>query len=258
MDIRPGIEFAKITDIGCQREENEDSFAYWEPESDDQFRRLGRLAVVADGMGGYEGGQQASSIAVKTVCEVYESAEDGNPQAALLHGLHTAHARIQEYSRQHPGFFGMGTTCTAVSLKEDQLYFAHVGDSRLYLIRENTISRLTHDHSYVSRLVESGVIRAEEAEHHPQRNILTAALGVGSELTTDSPAAPLNLQAGDVLLLCTDGLWGLVSDQELHDAIVSKTPAEACVQLVKLARQRGGPDNITLQVLRISSNGAGR
>lgn len=258
MSIRPGIEFANLTDIGCHREENEDSFAYWEPEGEEEFQQKGRLVVIADGMGGYEGGQQASSLAVRTVCEAYESADENDPQAALVQGLQLAHARIQEYARQHPAFFGMGTTCTAASLRNQQLYFAHVGDSRLYLLRNGKISRLTRDHSYVGRLVESGLIAAEQAENHPQRNVLTAALGVGTELTPQFPATPIVLQDQDVLVLCTDGLWGQVSEVELQEAASCRDPQEACRELIELARRRGGPDNITVQVMRINSNGAGK
>jgi protein phosphatase len=126
-----------------------------------------------------------------------------------------------------------------------------VGDSRLYLVRDAIISRLTRDHSYVGRLVESGIVRPEDAEKHPQRHILTAALGAGIEVAVDSGEQGLDLQDSDDLLLCTDGLWGVVSEQELSTASTKNAPAECCAALVQLARQRGGPDNITVQVLRI-------
>lgn len=250
MNVKPGIEIAGLTDVGCQRENNEDSFLYWEPTADDEFRRKGRLAVIADGMGGYEGGQEASRLAVTTVREVYESVVRDDPQAALLEAFATAHARIQDYAELHPELQGMGTTCTAVVIRGRQLYFAHVGDSRLYLVRAAHITRLTRDHSYVGRLVESGIVRAEDAEKHPQRHILTAALGAGIDVAVES-GDRANLQDYDNLLLCTDGLWGVVSEQELESASNSNPPAECCASLVKLARQRGGPDNITVQVLRI-------
>src|SRR5579864_8019747 len=128
MRIRPGIEIASLTDIGCHRENNEDYFSYWEPENEEQFAHKGRLAVVADGMGGYEGGQEASRLAVETILETYGSSAD-DPQAALLTSLRTAHQRIREYGDQHPQLFGMGTTCTAMALHGAQLHFAHVGDS---------------------------------------------------------------------------------------------------------------------------------
>jgi protein phosphatase len=145
----------------------------------------------------------------------------------------------------------MGTTCTALAVCGGRLYFAHVGDSRLYLIRNESIQRLTRDHSYVGRLVESGIVRAEDAERHPQRHILTAALGAGREVDVDGPDQGLALQQADHLLLCTDGLWSVVTEEELETAVSGNTPAECCNVLVKLARQRGGPDNITLQVLRV-------
>jgi PPM family protein phosphatase len=257
MNKAPGIEFASLTDIGCQRERNEDSSAYWEPDSEDGLERRGRLAVIADGMGGYEGGQEASRIAVQTICETYADTGLLDHQIALVSSVRAAHERIQEYAIQHPELFGMGTTCTALSVVHSQLHYAHVGDSRLYLIRHGSISQLTRDHSYVARLVMSGVIRPEEAELHPQRHILTAALGVGEQPLIDTPEMPVALEPGDVLLLCTDGLWGIVSNDELRKFANSGSPSEACRQLVQLANQRGGPDNITVQVLRFSGNGAG-
>jgi|SRR5580704_15837391 serine/threonine protein phosphatase PrpC len=251
MIVKPGVEVASLTDVGCQRENNEDSYLYWEPVGDQEFQRKGRLAVIADGMGGHEGGQEASRMAVETVREVYDQAFDDDPQAALVESFGVAHTRIQDFAERQPAFHGMGTTCTALVLRGRQLYFAHVGDSRLYLIRAARILRLTRDHSYVGRLVESGIVRAEDAEKHPQRHILTAALGAGRDVVVDGPEQPVALQVGDDLLLCTDGLWSVVTEEELETAVSSNPPAECCAALVKLARQRGGPDNITLQVLRI-------
>ena len=251
MAIRPGIELASLSDIGCQRENNEDSYSYWEAPSEEQYQRKGRLAIVADGMGGYEGGQEASRLAVKVVEELYASAPNG-PLSALLAGFQAAHARIQEHANEHPDLHGMGTTCTAAALIGDQLYFTHVGDSRLYMVRGTTISRLTQDHSYVSRLVEHGVISSEEVESHPQRHILTSALGAGTEITPDYSESPIGLQKGDVLVLCTDGLWGLVSEDEVQGIVSQNNPADACRELVRVAKERGGPDNITVQILRMS------
>jgi len=256
MQIRPGIEMASLSDVGCQRENNEDSLSYWEPQSEAEFRQKGRLAVVADGMGGYEGGQEASRLAVETVQDVFDQEPAADPRGALLKGFKTAHERIRKYADEHPQFQGMGTTCTALALNDLHLYFAHVGDSRLYLVRGNTILRLTRDHSYVGKLVESGVLRSEEAERHPQRHILTAALGAGSEVEAEAPASPLRLEAGDALVLCTDGLWSLVQELEILEIVAGRVASAACAELVKLARERGGPDNITVQILRVSGNGA--
>jgi PPM family protein phosphatase len=250
---RPGIEVAGLSDVGCQRENNEDSYLYWEPASDQEFQHKGRFAAIADGMGGYEGGQEASRIAVETVREVYEELVRDDPSTALEEAFAAAHERIQAYAAKHPELHGMGTTCTAIVLHGKQLFFAHVGDSRLYLVRGRQISRLTRDHSYVGRLVESGIVRPEDAEKHPQRHILTSALGAGTEVTVESSRPAITLQNEDRLLICTDGLWGVVSEEELEKEVRKGTPAEACAALVKLAIQRGGPDNITLQVLHIST-----
>jgi serine/threonine protein phosphatase PrpC len=251
--LKPGIEAASLTDVGRQRSNNEDSYLYWEAGSDEEFRRKGRLAVIADGMGGYEGGQEASRLAVETVRAVYEHALGADPQVTLLEAFELAHQSIQRYAADHPQFHGMGTTCTAVAIVGRQLHFAHVGDSRLYHIRAETISRLTRDHSYVGKLVESGIVRSEDAESHPQRHVLTAALGSGGQVVPDAPDRPFPLEDGDTLVLCTDGLWGVVGDLELGRVAQSNSSAEACVALVRMALERGGPDNITVSVLRVSA-----
>jgi serine/threonine protein phosphatase PrpC len=250
---KPGVEIAGLTDVGRLRENNEDSYLYWEPASDEEFLRKGRLAVIADGMGGYEGGQEASRLAVETIRAIYSGSLDGDPQKTLIAAMETAHQTIQRYAAEHPNLTGMGTTCTAMSIVGRQLTFAHVGDSRLYLIRAEAVSKLTRDHSYVGKLVESGIVRSEDAEAHPQRHILTAALGSGREVTPDFPEHSLALEEGDSLLLCTDGLWSLVPEQALAHVIRSNTPADACTELVNIALDRGGSDNITLMVLRINA-----
>ena len=180
MQIRAGIELASLTDLGCQRSNNEDRYSYWEPVSDEEFERKGRLAIVADGMGGYEGGQEASRIAVETVVEHYSSTAGDDPQALLIGGLRAAHQQIHDYAAAHDELLGMGTTCTAIAVVGKRLYYAHIGDSRLYLVRGSNISRLTHDHSYVGRLIENGLISAggsrdPSPEAHPH-----GSAGIGS------------------------------------------------------------------------------
>jgi PPM family protein phosphatase len=252
MQIRTGIEVAGLTDVGCQRGNNEDSFYYWEPQDESEFERKGRLAIIADGMGGYEGGQEASRLAVETVLDVYRAVSTSDVQESLIQALNVAHARILQFANTHLELQGMGTTCTAISITGDRLYFAHVGDSRLYLVRGADISRLTKDHSYVGRLVDSGILSPEEAEAHPQRHILTAALGAGSEVNPDFPEAAVGLQQDDTVVLCTDGLWSMVTESELHDIATKKPAAKACKELIDLARKRGGPDNITVQVIHLA------
>lgn len=250
MLIRPGIELANLTDTGLHRAENEDYYCYAEPDDDADFARKGRLAVVADGMGGHEGGKIASTIAVESVRDVYLAEPGNDPAEALRVAFLKAHAAIQDYARQHPELEGMGTTCTAIVIIDGRLSFGHVGDSRLYLIRGLTISRVTQDHSQVGRLVEEGLLTLEEAAVHPQRNVLTAAMGV-DPASADFSESPVPLEPGDILLICSDGLHGLVSDQEMLATAASETPAGACTELVRLAKERGGFDNITLQILKI-------
>jgi PPM family protein phosphatase len=251
---KPGIEAASLTDVGLQRSNNEDSYTYWEPESDEDFQRKGRLAVVADGMGGYEGGQEASRLAVETVRHVYDRDFHNDPQQALIAGMESAHANIHRYAIEHPEFYGMGTTCTAISIVGDRLYFAHIGDSRLYLVRGEKISRLTRDHSYVGRLVESGIVRSEDAESHPQRHILTAALGSGRDIIPHVPEEPVLLENGDTLVLCTDGLWSLIGELEIAQVSTAHSPTEACAKLIQMALDRGAPDNITVIILRVTAH----
>jgi len=249
--VRPGADVSCQSDIGCQRENNEDSFGYWEPQDDEQFQRKGRLAVVADGMGGYEGGQEASRLAVETIISSYGDFEGDGPQEALAAALQTAHEQVRHYGLEHPQLRGMGTTCTTVAIVQDFLYFVHVGDTRLYLIRDGHITQVTRDHSYVGRLVEAGMLSREDAEKHPQRNILTAALGTSTDLIMDSPGRPEPLQSGDALVICSDGLWGQVRDPEILQALAGKSAEDAGRSLIQLARERGGPDNITIQILRL-------
>ena len=252
INARPGVEVSGRSDLGCQRENNEDAFGYWEPEADEEFARKGRLAIVADGMGGYEGGQEASHLAVDTIISLYRERNGGNPQATLNEAMLAAHERVRQYGFAHPDLRGMGTTCTAIVVVGHTLHYVHVGDTRLYLVRGGQITQLTRDHSYVGRLVESGVISREEAEKHPQRNILTAAVGTSADLIMDAPGRPETLHARDVLVVCSDGLWGQVHDGEILKAVTNRDPEGACQDLIDLARERGGPDNITVQILRLN------
>lgn len=251
MHIRPGIELANLTDTGCEREVNEDYYCYAEPDDDGLFHRKGRLVIVADGMGGHVGGQVASTIAVETVRDTYLNDPSDNPGDALFNGFQEAQTAILEYSREHPELAGMGTTCTAGVIHEGALWYGHVGDSRLYLIRDAEIKQLTEDHSYVARLVREGAISREEAAVHPERNVLTSALGMDTAVAIDFPENPLRLDPGDILLFCSDGLHGLVSNQEMLQVAIGNEPRAACQELIRLAKDRGGFDNITVQILKV-------
>jgi protein phosphatase len=251
MVVRPGFELANLTDRGCVRERNEDYYGYFEPEDDEAFRKRGRLMVVADGMGGHEGGQVASGIAVETVRRRWAEGE-GAPGEDLVTAVSCAHNAIVDCAREHAELAGMGTTCTAAAVIGGLLYYAHAGDSRLYLIHGGEIRRLTRDQSLVQRLVDSGAITEAEAADHPDRNVLVSALGMRGAVSVEMSDGGIPLGPGDVLLLSTDGLHGLVGDAELLAAATECEPREACFKLVQLAKDRGGPDNITLQIGRVA------
>jgi protein phosphatase len=250
MRIRTGIELGNLTDMGCVRDDNQDSYCYAEPESDEQFARKGRLVVVADGMGGYEGGAIASSIAVDVVRATYAS-ESGETEPALTEAMISAHLAIRNYVREHPELAGMGTTCTAAVLKNGHLIYGHVGDSRLYLMRDGQITKLTRDQTVTERMVEEGLLKADEVMNHPDYHVLTAAMGAGESVPAEFPQAPIALFPDDILLLCTDGLHDLVRDDEMLAVARQNAPGEACKRLVATAKSRGGYDNITVQILKI-------
>jgi len=254
MKLRPGIELGNLTDVGCHRSHNEDYYCYAEPVSDEEFGRKGRLIVIADGMGGHKGGQFASAIAVESVRAAYLESEADSPGAELVAAVQSAHQAIQEFAREHPELEGMGTTCIAIVLRGSELIYAHVGDSRLYLVRNAVITQLTQDQTVVNQLVQHGLLKPEEAADHPDRGVLTAALGIGAGVAAEVPEAPITLEPADVLLLCTDGLYDLVGDQELA-AATANPPSAACRALIDLAKSRGGFDNITVQILKIEGTG---
>jgi len=256
MRIRPGVELANLTDVGLERTNNEDAFGYWEPESDQEFLRKGRLAIVADGMGGHDRGEEASRLAVEVVCETYRESQT-SPQESLLAGFHTAHERIRERASEQAKGESMGTTCTALSLVGAQMWYAHVGDSRLYLLRDGELTCLTSDHSRVMELVRVGIVRPRDAETHPDRNVLLRAMGIGQQLQPDAPSQPLELRDGDRVLLCTDGLWGVVGDEQLRAVLQEFSPADACNELVRRSKERGAPDNVTVQILKLEMARAG-
>ena len=256
MALRPGIELANLSDVGCERDGNEDYFGYAEPEDDVAFGKKGRLVIVADGMGGYEGGQRASRIAVETIREVFLKSETSGFPELLVEGFREAHAKIREEAASTPGLESMGTTCVAAALVGATLHFANIGDSRLYLVRAHKIRQLSEDDSVVQKMVAAGVLSQEEAEIHPERNVLTAALGSRSEKSTGTPShGSEELLPGDMIVLCTDGLHGQVKDEEMLNALDHRSAKDACKELVDLAKARGGPDNITLQVLRYHDEG---
>jgi PPM family protein phosphatase len=232
------------TDVGRMREVNEDSYLVHEP-----------LFVVADGMGGHIAGDVASSTAIKVIEEQSDtaSADDMETLATLVRN---ANSRIWDRAQADPTLHGMGTTCTLMLLDGSKAHIAHVGDSRAYLWRDGKLTQLTEDHSLVGRMVKEGRLTPEEAEKHPQRSIVTRAVGVDSNVDVD--LLSVDLKEGDRLLLCSDGLYSMTYDKPIGDVLASERDPQAAVdRLVELANQAGGEDNITVVVLDLGPDGRG-
>ncbi|MCB0329235.1 MAG: Stp1/IreP family PP2C-type Ser/Thr phosphatase [Bdellovibrionales bacterium] len=242
------LEPAAITDTGCERDLNEDRYAAVESNS-------GTTWLVCDGMGGQTGGELAAQLAIDAIRRDLENLPPRPPMAALKSAVIEAN-RIIVLRRQNQAFAQMGTTATAVQFFGSEVAFANVGDSRVYLIRDGAIQQLTVDHTYVQELVDSGQIRPEEALSHPQAHILTRCIGAEPGLEVDLSQYWIweveENEPKDILLLCTDGLYSLVDEGEIASIVSNATPSKACVQLVELAKERGGYDNITLVVIPLS------
>jgi serine/threonine protein phosphatase PrpC len=243
-------DIAELSDAGRDpaKQVNEDSSGYAET-------RHGHLAVVCDGMGGHSGGREASQTAVRTIVEHVQQAPGGAlPGALLREAIEAAGQAVYAVGGDAPTEVRPGSTCVAMLLHERGAEIAHVGDSRGYLIRSGAIQRVTNDHSMVQQMVDAGVLTPEEALDHPESNKITRALGMHPDVDVELRPEPLALQRGDVLLLCSDGLTDLVSDSELGSITqshMSSGPAVVCQQLVALANDRGGYDNITVELLHV-------
>ena len=227
------------TDIGKMRPINEDS--YYAPEAGELF------CAVADGMGGHQAGEVASGIAVREFAEGMRAAR-GPLEIAIRHAVERANSAIFETATGRADYSGMGTTMTALCMDSKQVYLAHVGDSRAYLIRNGAIVRVTTDHTLVEQMVEEGLITLEEARIHPKRNYLTRALGTSPEVEVD--VLRMDRRPEDVYLLCSDGLSNFVSEREMRDLVMTAPTGRAGVNsLVELALEHGGADNITAMLV---------
>jgi protein phosphatase len=223
---------AGTTDVGRQRSTNEDSLVCAPP-----------FFAVADGMGGAKAGEVASGLAVKVFEEHEDSQEPAEAQLRAI--LEEANRRIFELATSDESRRGMGTTLTAAKLADGDVSLAHVGDSRAYRLRDGALEQITNDHSLVAELERSGQISPEAAEHHPQRSIITRALGPEPDVEVDTYTVPG--RSGDVFLLCSDGLTGMVSDDEVATILRGASSlGEAADALVRAANQSGGKDNITV------------
>ena len=234
---KPASTFGSRTDVGCVREHNEDSLVVAPP-----------LYVVCDGMGGHAAGEVASEIAVNVIADRVPATPDA---AALGQAVEEANLAIIQAAREGVGRAGMGCTCTAAMLENERLIVAQVGDSRAYLLHGGTLQQITRDHSLMADFIEAGQITPEEARVHPQRSVITRALG--SDPRTQPDLFEINVNTGDRLLICSDGLTSMIEDYEIED-ILNRTPDPqiAASKLVNAAIAAGGHDNVTVIVVNVT------
>ena len=233
------VEHAALSDVGRQREGNEDSMLVQPP-----------LFVVADGMGGAQAGEVASGIAVDTLADV--PPEPDNAEAALVAAITEANRHIHDKAQEDRELAGMGTTLTATLVHDGKVTIGHVGDSRAYRYRDGEFAQLTDDHSLVAELERHGKLTAAEARVHPQRSMILRALGIGDDVEVDTYC----FEGGDddVFLLCSDGLAGVVHDEVIAEVLGSADSLEIAAQeLIDLANLSGGPDNITTVLFRLGT-----
>lgn len=246
------ITIGSATDIGCIKEENQD-YHTWYPRGNNSAGDSSALLILADGMGGHSDGAEASRLAVSTLLDIYLRRQADPVARTLQRGFMEANRIIFEKSTEMLTVKGMGTTLVAAYLKGGKLQFAHVGDSRGYLINRAGITQFTEDHSYVASLVKAGVIAPEEAAGHPESHVLTRAIGLQATVPVDTSPQPLAIKRGDYVLLCCDGLWGVVPDEEILACVRQiDEPAAISENLVQQAIDNGGPDNITVLTARIN------
>ncbi len=229
---------------GMVRAVNEDYFGYYRISDLD-------VLVVADGMGGHRGGKVASKIAVDSIREYFESQAKNRVaiESLIDESLNTANRMIRDYASANPELYGMGATTILLVIRGKSAYFRHLGDCRLYLIRNGEIKRMTKDHTLVQKLLDDGIITRAESLFHPERNIVNKALGGRFYLEYDEPVGTLELQKDDRLIICSDGLFDSMSDEEIGE-IAKNGDVQNCVNsLIDEANRRGGNDNVTVQMV---------
>ncbi|MDR2026479.1 MAG: Stp1/IreP family PP2C-type Ser/Thr phosphatase [Prevotellaceae bacterium] len=248
------IDFSKdvisISDTGLVRKANEDNCYVTETPN-------GFLFVVCDGMGGHVGGARASAIAVNSIVKFLSKEHYAAVGQALEDALNFANRQILSVASEYPELKGMGTTACILLLRDDRAYFAHIGDSRIYLYcsRQQKLHRLTKDHSVVQGLVDQGVISEAEAENHPNKNRILKTLGIKKDIQPDICTMPVLPAKDDVFLICSDGLSGMVNDELLQHILEQKVSLqEKGDNMLTFAKQAGGTDNITLQLIHISNS----
>lgn len=237
---------------GCVRPANEDYVLFSVPDEDSPDAAHGVLALVADGMGGHAAGEVASEIAAKSVHYLFYRQAQPVP-AALAEAFAAANLAIHERAQSDPACAGMGTTCTAVVLRDNHIWLGHVGDSRAYLVRKGKLYRISEDHSLVAELVRQGKISESEARDFPDRNVILRALGIEATVEPMIWREGLPAKPGDVLVLCSDGLSDVVDDETIRATASKLTPADACEALIKSALDARAPDNVSVGVLAIAA-----
>ena len=243
------IDFAELSDVGRVRQGNEDYLGHVVPDTSEQARSHGWLFVVADGVGGHEKGEVASRTAVETVLEGFRKATRGEPLSSLLQSLvRRANTRVLDAGLNS----GMATTLVACALRHDRAVIAHVGDSRCYLVRQKSVTVLTRDHTIANEHVRLGLLSAEDVAEAETRHVLSRSLGSG--LSVSAEISDHQVFPGDILLLCSDGLHGAVSPEEIAYVVSETADVEvAARKLVALANDRDGSDNVTAQVVRVQN-----
>jgi protein phosphatase len=239
------VQTAYLTDTGRQREENQDACIELRGPGGEQ------LLVVADGMGGHQGGSTASRLLIEATCELFENSPGWDGEL-LRDAIVAANDRIHRAANERADLAGMGTTAVAVLIRgeDSKAWVAHVGDSRAYRLRGGALEPLTEDHSAVAELLRNGAITAAEAANHPRRNEIIRSVGVFPTVEVD--LARFEVERGDQILLCSDGLSGVLSDEEIAAVLLRSEPAEAVPELVAAANEHGGPDNVTVMVSALS------
>ncbi len=245
------LTYAELSSPGPARENNEDFVGFWQPQTADEKRSLGAVAVLADGVGGLSYGEVASRLAVETALKTFrEAARDRSPQQLIEQMFSAANRAVYDKGMEDHGKSRMATTVAVVVLRNNEITAGNVGDSRVYLVRKATIKQLSTDHTYTGMQQKFGLISEQEAKTSENRSILTRS--VGHELMIRVDVENSTVFKGDKVVLCSDGLYAYVTDSEIADIVSRYSPAQACRQLVALAEQRGTEDNVSVQVLQIN------
>ena len=235
---------------GAVRQLNEDSVTYVSPAVGDPPATRGSLILVADGMGGHAAGEVASALAIETIRRAYYEVSGPVPEM-LASAFLAANRAILTWAEQNPECKGMGTTCTALALRDDQAWLAHVGDSRAYVLRNGVLTQLSEDQTLVAQMVREGKLSPEEAKNSPINNVILQALGASVEIAPAIWSEPLPVTAGDIFVLCTDGLHGVVTDATIAQQIEHLPPDQACELLIEAAMAAGAPDNVSVGVFQM-------